>query len=267
MRSVPGTCLNLRSLAPRRMVRVPPPCQHAGACSPLVMQHRGERVVACARRRACLPAQACCLPASLSGCPRGASARNRRARAIPVEPAGTGERQGSGSESTRAAGSTFGPSLLTPPVPPAARAADRLPRERPGPPPHPRGRRRGSGCWRARRPPRPDATSRSRRAPHATVAPLQPHEGFDFTILDAQLTDRRLLFTVDPRQLWMSWCELQTSYPCRPARTPTCACPTRWRARGPRGSACWATSPPTVDSSSCVDTAFAIAMRPGAPSI
>ena len=133
----------------------------------VAMQHRGERVVACARRRACLPAQAWCLPASLSGCLRGASARNRRARAIPVEPAGTGERQGSGSESTRAAGSTFGPSLLTPPVPPAARAADRAPRERSGPPPHPRGRRRGIGCWRARRPPQPEATDQSRRAPQA----------------------------------------------------------------------------------------------------
>ncbi|WP_437720434.1 hypothetical protein [Sorangium sp. So ce861] len=30
-----------------------------------------------------------------------------------------------------------------------------------------RGRQRGSGCWRARLPPRPDATSRSRRAPQA----------------------------------------------------------------------------------------------------
>ncbi|WP_438003350.1 hypothetical protein WME89_31200 [Sorangium sp. So ce321] len=55
-----------------------------------------------------------------------------------------------------------GPSLLIPLIPPAARAAGRSPRERPGPPPHPRGRRRGSGHWRARRPPQHDATDRSR---------------------------------------------------------------------------------------------------------
>jgi hypothetical protein len=105
---------------------------------------------------------------------RGASARNHGARATSAEPAGAGERQGFGSESTGAAGSTFGPSLLMPPVPPAARAADRSSRERPGPPPRPRGRRRGSGCWPARRPRPPEATDRSRRAPQALGLTIGP---------------------------------------------------------------------------------------------
>ncbi|WP_437827915.1 hypothetical protein [Sorangium sp. So ce1153] len=55
--------------------------------------------------------------------------RNHYARAISAEPASADERQGSGSESTRAAGSAFDPSLLTPPVPSATRAADQSPRE------------------------------------------------------------------------------------------------------------------------------------------
>ncbi|WP_438019783.1 hypothetical protein WMF18_12270 [Sorangium sp. So ce315] len=43
-----------------------------------------------------------------------------------------------------------------------------------------------------------------------------PYEAFDFTILGAQLTDRRLRFSIDPRELWTGWCELQTSYPMSP---------------------------------------------------
>ncbi|WP_437595364.1 hypothetical protein [Sorangium sp. So ce590] len=43
-----------------------------------------------------------------------------------------------------------------------------------------------------------------------------PYEGFDFTMLDAQLTDRRLRFAIDPRELWTGWCELQTSYLMQP---------------------------------------------------
>lgn len=39
-----------------------------------------------------------------------------------------------------------------------------------------------------------------------------PYEGFDFTMLGAQLTERRLRFSIDPRELWTGWCELQTSY-------------------------------------------------------
>ncbi|WP_437295611.1 hypothetical protein [Sorangium sp. So ce426] len=40
-----------------------------------------------------------------------------------------------------------------------------------------------------------------------------PYEGFDFTMLGAQLTDRRLRFAIDPRELWKGWCELQASSP------------------------------------------------------
>jgi hypothetical protein len=40
-----------------------------------------------------------------------------------------------------------------------------------------------------------------------------PYEGFDFTMLNAQLTDRRLRFAIDPRELWKGWCELQASSP------------------------------------------------------
>ncbi|XXX79846.1 hypothetical protein WMF30_13835 [Sorangium sp. So ce134] len=71
--------------------------------------------------------------------------------------------------------------------------------------------------------------------PESTYYPFEPHEGFDFTILDAQLTDRRLLFTVDPRQLWASWCDLQTSYPMTPGGDSYMCMPnesTRWEADG-----------------------------------
>ncbi|WP_437676376.1 hypothetical protein [Sorangium sp. So ce131] len=40
-----------------------------------------------------------------------------------------------------------------------------------------------------------------------------PYEGFDFTLFDAQLTDRRLRFYVAPLELWKGWCELQTPRP------------------------------------------------------
>ncbi|MGK3994954.1 hypothetical protein [Sorangium sp. So ce1024] len=43
-----------------------------------------------------------------------------------------------------------------------------------------------------------------------------PYEAFDFTILGAQLTDRRLRFSIDPRELWGGWCALQTSYEVNP---------------------------------------------------
>lgn len=43
-----------------------------------------------------------------------------------------------------------------------------------------------------------------------------PYEGSDFTMLGAQLTDRRLHFSIDPRELWKGWCELQASYPKGP---------------------------------------------------
>ncbi|XYH98523.1 hypothetical protein ACMHYB_01805 [Sorangium sp. So ce1128] len=72
--------------------------------------------------------------------------------------------------------------------------------------------------------------------PEFKYNPYLPHEGFDFTILDAQLTDRRLLFTVDPRELWTSWCELQTSYPMTPGGDNYMCMPNEAMMSGPDGS-------------------------------
>lgn len=40
-----------------------------------------------------------------------------------------------------------------------------------------------------------------------------PFEGFDFTVLEPELTHDRLRFAIDPRELWQSWCELQSPHP------------------------------------------------------
>ncbi|WP_437982291.1 hypothetical protein [Sorangium sp. So ce117] len=37
-----------------------------------------------------------------------------------------------------------------------------------------------------------------------------PYEGFDFTLLGAQLSESRLRFSIAPTELWKGWCELQT---------------------------------------------------------
>ena len=40
-----------------------------------------------------------------------------------------------------------------------------------------------------------------------------PYEGFDFTVLQPELTADRLRFAIDPREIWQSWCELQSPHP------------------------------------------------------
>ncbi|WP_437585930.1 hypothetical protein [Sorangium sp. So ce1000] len=58
-----------------------------------------------------------------------------------------------------------------------------------------------------------------------------PYEGFDFTMLGAELTDRRLRFSIDPRELWKGWCELQTSYLRNPgSNTYSCMPNEAWEA-------------------------------------
>ncbi|WP_437527142.1 hypothetical protein WME79_42265 [Sorangium sp. So ce726] len=60
-----------------------------------------------------------------------------------------------------------------------------------------------------------------------------PSEGFDFTMFGAQLTDRRLLFFIDPRELWKGWCELQTSYPVSPGSETYLCMPNEGWSGGP----------------------------------
>ncbi|WP_437310182.1 hypothetical protein [Sorangium sp. So ce388] len=62
----------------------------------------------------------------------------------------------------------------------------------------------------------PDVGYPPNAAPENEVDARLPYEGFDFTMLGAELTDRRLRFSVDTRELWTGWCELQASYPMAP---------------------------------------------------
>jgi hypothetical protein len=37
-----------------------------------------------------------------------------------------------------------------------------------------------------------------------------PYEGFAYTMLAGDFSDARLVFALDPREVWKAWCELQT---------------------------------------------------------
>ncbi|WP_437325554.1 hypothetical protein [Sorangium sp. So ce381] len=91
-----------------------------------------------------------------------------------------------------------------------------------------------------------------------------PYEGFDFTMLGAQLTDRRLRFAIDPRELWKRWCELLASNPG--SGSYKCMHNGGHGKKGPR-AASRASGLSTADTSRCVKAAFAVVVSPDAPSM
>jgi hypothetical protein len=110
-------------------------------------------------------------------------------------------------------------------------------------------------------PPLPATSAAEAYPPGSDVLPSVPFpfEGFAYTAIGLSFDGTRLRLGIVQRELWQSWCALQTSYSGAPGAPSDCFCLPNWSSMGstdPNSSACWLTDPNTGDEVqvSCAQT-------------